>query len=225
MRISAIVRRLSVLQLAALALAAAVIGALTLGLAGPASAGSGQCTGTTAERALCIASKQQGDRYVWGSNGPTSFDCSGLVYYSYKQAGVRWGDMTAAGQYQYGAEKGWQVSTAHLKPGDLLYFDWNGDGHIDHTGIYAGKGNMVAASSTSGKVKTTKLTSYYTSRMLGKAVRPPAKSDAKKNTKKGDKTSTSTSAKKDKQSGEKSGSLPQVSPPAPTPVVLTNLYQ
>ena len=30
---------------------------------------------------------------------------------------------------------------------------------------------------------------------------------------------------KDKQSGEKSGSLPQVSPPAPTPVVLTNLYQ
>ncbi|MER7007274.1 C40 family peptidase [Dactylosporangium sp. NPDC000555] len=192
MRLLATLRRLSVLQLAALGLAAAVIGGLTLGLAGPVSAGPGKCTGTTAERALCIAGQQQDDPYVWGGNGPTSFDCSGLVYYSYKKAGVQWGDMTAAGQYQYGAQKGWKVSTAHLKPGDLLYFDWDGDGDIDHTGIYAGKGKMIAASSTAGKVTTTKLTSYYTSHMLGSAIRPPANEDNKPSTgaKKDDKSST-----------------------------------
>ena len=206
------------LQVLALMIASAVAGALVLGFAGAANAANSNCTsGTVAENGLCVAKKQVGDPYVWGANGPNSFDCSGLVYYSMKKAGVKWGDMTAAGQLSYGNSKDWDVSKNNLKAGDLLYFDWTGDGKADHTGIYAGNGKMVDAPGKGRNVRTVKLSSDHKNHMVGavrpggkdsKPVKKPAKkTDAKKDTKGEKKTDAKkTDAKKDTKGEKKTDS-------------------
>lgn len=83
---------------------------------------------------------KQGSRYYWGANGPTYFDCSGLVYWAHKQAGVRIGRTTAAGY----ADSGKSVSYNNLQIGDVITFNY-GRG-VAHIGIYIGNGRMVHAS-------------------------------------------------------------------------------
>ncbi|SCE72117.1 Cell wall-associated hydrolase, NlpC family [Micromonospora viridifaciens] len=155
-----------------LLLALAFIGGTLIGLGGLASAkASSGCSGSVAERAVCQAAAQKGDAYVWGGKGSNVFDCSGLTYYAYRKAGLDWSYRTAAGQYSYGVSKGKIVSTKNLRPGDLIFFNWDG-GEIDHVGIYVGNGKMIHASSSRGKVVETKLNAYYRSHMLKSAVRP-----------------------------------------------------
>lgn len=83
---------------------------------------------------------KQGSRYYWGASGPTYFDCSGLVYWAHKQAGVRIGRTTAAGY----AGSGKAVSYSNLQIGDVITFNY-GRG-VAHIGIYIGNGRMVHAS-------------------------------------------------------------------------------
>ncbi len=92
------------------------------------------------------ALSKQGCRYWWGAQGPTYFDCSGLVYWAHNQAGVKLGRTTAAG---YSAS-GKAVSYSNLQIGDVITFNY-GSG-VAHIGIYIGNGNMVHAS---GKGSTT----------------------------------------------------------------------
>ncbi|MEV0157895.1 C40 family peptidase [Micromonospora sp. NPDC050686] len=155
-----------------LLLALTFIGGALVGLGGLAGANaSSGCSGSIAERAVCQARAQKGDPYVWGGKGSNVFDCSGLTYYAYRKAGLDWSYRTAAGQYSYGVSRGRAVSTGNLRPGDLLFFNWDG-GEIDHVGIYAGNGRMLHASSGRGKVVETRLNSYYRSHLLKSAVRP-----------------------------------------------------
>lgn len=86
------------------------------------------------------ALEKQGSRYYWGASGPTYFDCSGLVYWAHKQAGVRIGRTTAAGY----AGSGKSVSYNNLQIGDVITFNY-GRG-VAHIGIYIGNGRMVHAS-------------------------------------------------------------------------------
>lgn len=83
---------------------------------------------------------KQGSLYYWGASGPTYFDCSGLVYWAHKQAGVRIGRTTAAGY----AGSGKSVSYNNLQIGDVITFNY-GRG-VAHIGIYIGNGRMVHAS-------------------------------------------------------------------------------
>lgn len=83
---------------------------------------------------------KQGSRYYWGASGPTYFDCSGLVYWTHKQAGVRIGRTTAAGY----AGSGKSISYSNLQIGDVITFNY-GRG-VAHIGIYIGNGRMVHAS-------------------------------------------------------------------------------
>lgn len=83
---------------------------------------------------------KQGSRYYWGASGPTYFDCSGLVYWAHKQAGVRIGRTTAVGY----AGSGKSVSYNNLQIGDVITFNY-GRG-VAHIGIYIGNGRMVHAS-------------------------------------------------------------------------------
>ncbi len=88
---------------------------------------------------------KQGSPYEWGATGPDSFDCSGLVQWAYKQAGVSLPRST------YSQESaGSSVSQDSLKPGDLMFF--NGG---EHVGIYVGGGKVVHAPTEGENVKVT----------------------------------------------------------------------
>jgi len=99
---------------------------------------------------LDIAEEQLGKPYVWGAEGPSSFDCSGLVYYCLKEAGSSRGRYNAAG---YSQVSDWEKITSmdDLEKGDLLFFSTNGKS-VGHTGIYIGDGLMIDASSANGEV-------------------------------------------------------------------------
>jgi len=103
-------------------------------------------------KAVAYAKKQVLDRnpkkpYVWGAQGPNSFDCSGLVYAAYKSAGLgwpTWGRLNAA--LYFVATK--RVSFNELVPGDLLFYSYDGSvQNIHHISIYAGDGMMWEANS------------------------------------------------------------------------------
>ena len=106
-----------------------------------------------------------GCRYVRGGKGPKSFDCSGFVYYVYKNFGY---------SLKPGARNQWSIldgtiKKANLLPGDLLFFSSNGrSGGIFHVGIYIGDGQFVhAANSRKGVIVTDIDDAWYANRYLG----------------------------------------------------------
>jgi cell wall-associated NlpC family hydrolase len=70
---------------------------------------------------------------VYGAAGPNAFDCSGLVYYSYRRAGFRHIPRTSSQQARHSN----RIKRRHLRRGDFVFFD-NGGG-VYHVGIYAGR--------------------------------------------------------------------------------------
>lgn len=91
--------------------------------------------------------------YVWGDEGPRSFDCSGLVYAAYKHAGLGWPiwDRLNSGLY-YTYTK--QIPLAEMEPGDLLFYSYKGTiNTIHHVSIYAGNGMMWEARSTASGLR------------------------------------------------------------------------
>jgi len=108
-------------------------------LRGPEVAGPlGPVTGSGAgPAALRAAMTKLGKPYLWGAEGPNSFDCSGLVLWAFQQVGVNNLPRTAANQ----AGMGRAVSSSELQPGDLVFFY----SPISHVGIYSGEGKVLNA--------------------------------------------------------------------------------
>jgi peptidoglycan DL-endopeptidase CwlO len=106
-----------------------------------AADGPGLSTAQTREF-LAAAVSRVGMEYVWGAAGPTQFDCSGLVQWSMRQAGIAM-PRVAADQ----ALTGPSVPVADLQPGDLLFYhtDPTAPDYISHVAIYLGDGLMVQA--------------------------------------------------------------------------------
>ena len=106
---------------------------------------------TEAQRltAVAFAKKQVLARkpYIWGTQGPNSFDCSGLVFAAYKSAGLDWPNWDRLNSALYsGYTK--HVSLTELQPGDLLFYSYKGTiSTIHHITIYAGGGMMWEANS------------------------------------------------------------------------------
>ncbi len=98
-----------------------------------------------AVKAARIALSKQGSAYVWGGDGPVTFDCSGLVKWAFEQAGLPGLPHSAEEQ----ARMGRSVSQSQLEPGDLvaLYSP------ISHIGIYVGDGLYVNAPQSGDVVK------------------------------------------------------------------------
>ena len=86
--------------------------------------------------------------YVWGAEGPNSFDCSGLVYSAYRSAGLGWPNWDRLNSSLYwGYTK--RIPLNQLEPGDLLFYSYKGTVNtIHHISIYAGDGMMWEAHST-----------------------------------------------------------------------------
>lgn len=94
------------------------------------------------QQVMSAALSRVGQPYVWGGAGPDVFDCSGLVQWAYRQAGILM-PRTAAEQFLTGAH----LPLADAQPGDLLFwtYDPSDPGFVDHTAIYLGNGMMVVA--------------------------------------------------------------------------------
>lgn len=85
--------------------------------------------------------------YIWGDEGPSSFDCSGLVYAAYKSAGLGWPNWDRLNSALYSGYTQ-HVSLKELVPGDLLFYSYKGTiSTIHHISIYAGNGMMWEANS------------------------------------------------------------------------------
>jgi peptidoglycan DL-endopeptidase CwlO len=91
---------------------------------------------------LAAAVSRVGLPYVWGGSGPDVFDCSGLVQWSMRQAGIVM-PRVAVDQAQTGP----LISLADLQPGDLLFYhtDPTAPNYISHVAIYLGDGKMLQA--------------------------------------------------------------------------------
>jgi peptidoglycan DL-endopeptidase CwlO len=102
----------------------------------------GAMTAAELTTALRAAESRRGLPYVWGAAGPSSFDCSGLVEWSFAQAGISM-PRVAADQ----ARTGLSVPVTRLQPGDLLFYhtDPTDPGYISHVAIYLGNGWMIQA--------------------------------------------------------------------------------
>src|SRR5690606_9319117 len=101
-----------------------------LGLPGAAPASS------RAAAALAAARSALGRPYVWGANGPSGFDCSGLTQWAYQQAGVSL-PRTSPGQRYAGR----QIPLSQARPGDLVIYRSD----AGHGGMYAGNGQVIHA--------------------------------------------------------------------------------
>jgi cell wall-associated NlpC family hydrolase len=112
------------------------------GLAGAGSVTSAAAPATAISTMLSAAMSRKGMPYVWGAEGPTSFDCSGLVQWSFAQAGIAM-PRVAADQ----ALSGPAVPVSQLQPGDLLFYhtDPTAPSYISHVAIYLGNGWMIQA--------------------------------------------------------------------------------
>ena len=100
--------------------------------------------------------RQVGKPYVYGASGPNSFDCSGLMYYCYKNAAGITINRSSAAQ----ASNGRYVSKSNLQPGDLVFFN-SGTNRIRHVGMYVGNGQFIHAPSPGKSVKYENLYSSY----------------------------------------------------------------
>ena len=110
----------------------------------PAPAANGRAALSLAELVAMLkaAASRVGYPYVWGGSGPTTFDCSGLVQWSFAQAGVVM-PRVAADQ----ARTGPAIPFSQAQAGDLLFYrtDPTAPDYISHVAIYLGKGLMIQA--------------------------------------------------------------------------------
>ncbi len=150
-RLAALMSQLKLVLPATASVAPLVAQAAQRGL--PVTAGSAGAVGITASdgpgltvaqtRAFLVAALSRvGKPYVWGGNGPNVFDCSGLVQWSMRQAGIAM-PRVAVDQAQTGP----RVPLADLEPGDLLFYhtDPTAPEYISHVAIYLGDGLMLQA--------------------------------------------------------------------------------
>jgi cell wall-associated NlpC family hydrolase len=108
---------------------------------------------STATRAVAAAESQVGVPYVWGGASPSQgFDCSGLVMWSYGQAGVSLPHFSGS---QYAVTT--HISMSDLEPGDLVFPADPGE----HVAMYVGNGNIVQAPFTGEDVQVVPISSFF----------------------------------------------------------------
>jgi cell wall-associated NlpC family hydrolase len=113
-----------------------------------------------------VALKMVGKPYRYGGAAPSGFDCSGLVVFSYRQAGVHLPHSTERQR-----EGSRSIRRSSLRRGDLVFFDLEGKKN-SHVGIYLGDGRFVHAPSTGKHVRTDRLDAPFWRRHFSEARRP-----------------------------------------------------
>ncbi len=124
---------------------------------------------TNGAKLVAGAKKYLGYRYVYGTAGPSTFDCSGLTSYVYKQ--VLGKSIPRSSKEQY--TKSTKVAKADLQPGDLVFFNCSGSG-VSHVGMYIGGNQFIhAANKDKGVIISSMVKGgswdggYYQARYVG----------------------------------------------------------
>jgi cell wall-associated NlpC family hydrolase len=116
---------------------------------------------TLGKKITDTALRYKGTPYKFGGTTPKGFDCSGYVWYVYKERGKNI-PRTADKQY----EAGKKVSYKELQPGDVVFFSTYAKG-ASHCGIFLGGGKFIHASSSRGVMISSLSDSYWKPRYLG----------------------------------------------------------
>ncbi len=121
-------------------------------------------------QAVELARSKIGLPYVWGAEGPDTFDCSGLVLWVYGQLGVQV-PRTAQQQFDWATP----IDRSQLQPGDLTFYEntYPSEERITHVGIYAGNGTVIMATTTGDYVREVSMSDSYWSEHFAGAGRPP----------------------------------------------------
>ncbi len=107
------------------------------------------------------ASTQMGKKYVYGGESPhKGFDCSGLIWWTYKQHGIDIPRVTT-GQ----AQAGRSVQPRQARPGDIIVFRMSKNAL--HTGIYAGKSKFIHSPRTGERIRLENISDYWKKRLVG----------------------------------------------------------
>jgi len=105
------------------------------------------------EGAIDAALSKVGSPYSWGSAGPNSFDCSGLMVWAFKQVGISLPHYSGA---QYAGTT--RISRSQLQPGDLVFW---GSGGSEHVALYMGGNQLVHAFSSNRATGVTALDGWW----------------------------------------------------------------
>jgi cell wall-associated NlpC family hydrolase len=111
--------------------------------------------GARHQEASEVAASMIGKPYRYGGNTPQGFDCSGLVYFSFKRAGM---DVPRSTETQ--RDRSRKVPATRLARGDLLFFNQEGK-YSSHVGIYLGGNRFVHAPSSGKHVRVDNLNDTY----------------------------------------------------------------
>jgi hypothetical protein len=113
-------------------------------------------SGALAQDVVDLAADLIGRPYVWGAEGPHSFDCSGLMQFVFQKVGVGL-PRRAISQSKVGDPTG-----RRLQRGDLLFFSTDTrQALVTHVGLYEGGGMMIDASKRHGRVRRDDLSDPY----------------------------------------------------------------
>jgi cell wall-associated NlpC family hydrolase len=116
----------------------AFLGCRAVDTRGPAGTGSVTTPKLNTE-VVAEAKRHLGQAYVWGAAGPKTFDCSGLVKYSYAKYGFT---TPRTSEDQFAAAR--VIPAARAVPGDLVFW-YDNEGDVYHVGIYTAPGMTIAA--------------------------------------------------------------------------------
>nr|WP_240973733.1 C40 family peptidase [Nonomuraea sp. FMUSA5-5] len=123
--------------------------------------------GEQATAVLAYAHAQLGKPYLWGAEGPNSFDCSGLTMRAYQAAGITI-PRVAADQWRHGPP----IPSGQEQPGDLAFFNMQADGP-GHVGLVLGGGQMIHAPNRRSVVR---IDTYHRADLVG-FTRPTSQPD------------------------------------------------
>ncbi|MCF6410077.1 C40 family peptidase [Pseudalkalibacillus salsuginis] len=151
--------------------------------------GAGQVFGATGNQIIDTGDNYLGANYRYGSPVGTtsSFDCSSFTVTVFKKHGITLPRSSSAQ-----ANVGTTVSKSNLQVGDLLFYDTDFDGVINHVSIYAGNGKMLGAQSSTGVAFADAFSPYYWGSRFVKAQR--VLNSVKPDTKVASETTKSTSS-------------------------------
>jgi cell wall-associated NlpC family hydrolase len=134
-------------------------------LVSPTANASGYTRAQRISKAVRVALQQRGDHYRYGAAGPKSFDCSGLMQYSFRRAGL-----TIPRTSRDQAKRAHRIAKKNLRRGDLMFF--TDGGGVYHAAMYIGRSKgKIRMLHAPGSGKRVRIDNPWTSRWFAATLR------------------------------------------------------